>query len=191
MGLTAEQLKAREGRLTASAVACLMTGNKRKILDLWRSLIGDPTYQAPDLSGVWPVRLGEVTEELQLDWYERKTGHQVGRRGEVVIHPDHQWAAATLDGYDIQLNAPIECKHVGGREPLDRILVRYKPQCFWQMIVTKTKTTLMSVIEAANEPIIVPVHYETEYAAELWRRAEIFMGHVANMTPPIEVIDKA
>lgn len=99
MALTAAQLTAREGKLTASRVACLMTGDEAKILDLWREMVGDPAHVPEDLNGVWAVRLGELTEPLNLEWYERRTGKPVTRRGEVVVHPIVTWAACTLDGW--------------------------------------------------------------------------------------------
>jgi predicted phage-related endonuclease len=97
--LNAAQMKARDGKLTASRVACLMTGDNDKILNLWRELVGDPAYVEEDLSNVWAVQLGTATEELNLDWFERRTGKKVTRRGEVVIHPECDWAACTLDGW--------------------------------------------------------------------------------------------
>ena len=70
MALSAAQLAARAGKLTSSRVACLMTGDAEKILRLYREMIGEATED--DLSGVWAVRLGETTEALNLEWFERK-----------------------------------------------------------------------------------------------------------------------
>lgn len=128
--LTEAQLRARDGRLTASRVAALMTGDEAKILDLWREMVGDPAWTPEDLSGVWPVQLGIATEALNLEWYARKHG-PLTRQGEVVIHPTADWAVCTLDGFDAALPGPVECKHVGGREPLERVLERYQPQLHW------------------------------------------------------------
>lgn len=97
MALTAEQIAARAGKLTASRISALMTGDAEKILRLYREMIGEEIEE--DLSGVWPVRLGEATEQLQLDWYQQKHRVPVTRRGEVVISPEHDWAACTLDGF--------------------------------------------------------------------------------------------
>lgn len=185
MSLTPEQLAAREGRLTASRVACLMTADERKILNLWRELIGDPAFETEDLDWVWAPRLGSTTEALQLDWYEHVTGKPVTRRGEVVICPQAQWAAATLDGWDDALPAPIEAKHVGGYERREVVIERYQPQMHWQMIVTGARQVLLSVIEGAKEPVVEVIPWNAEYAAELWSRAEDFMLHVANLTPPV------
>lgn len=185
MALTPEQMKAREGKLTASIVAPLMTGETAKLYGLWQQCIGDPSYRFPDLSGVWPVQLGSHTEDLNLDWYERKTRHEVTRRGEVVMSVKYDWAAATLDGWDSVRNCPIECKHVGGREPLTRILERYMPQMHWQMIVTGADTVAASIIEGANEPVIEIVAFDPNYGAELLRRATAFWSCVQSLTPPV------
>src|SRR5665213_1707519 len=108
--LSPSQLASRDGKLTASRVACLMTGDEEKITNLWRELVGDPAFVQEDLSGIWAVQLGSFTEVLNLDWYEKRTGSPLSKRGEVIIHPSHQWAAATLDAWDDNLSAPVECK---------------------------------------------------------------------------------
>src|SRR5690606_3259307 len=178
-------LAARDGKLTASAVACLMTGDADKILNLWRELTGDPSYVPDDLSDIWAVQLGSHTEPLNLDWYERRTGKTLSRRGDVVVHPKREWAACTLDAWDDALACPVECKHVGGFEKTPVVLERYAPQAHWQMIVTGAKQCVFSIIEGAREPIIETVSLDADYAAELWRRAEQFMECVFNLTPPV------
>ncbi len=97
MSLTAAQIAARAGKLTASRVACLMTGDAPKIMALYREMLGEG--EPENLDHVWPVRLGSATEQLQLDWFQEKNGLPVTRRGEVAVHPEHTWAACTLDGW--------------------------------------------------------------------------------------------
>lgn len=182
--LSAEQIAARKGKLTASMVSFLMTGDREKTLNAWRLLIGDPGYRQDDLSLVWPVQLGSVTEELNLRWYEIKTGRKPGRLGEVVLHSSASWAACTLDGWDDAIPCPIECKHVGGFEPRSRIIQRYLPQTHWQMIITDTRKCVLSIIEGAKEPVLEVIEYDQAYGAELWRRATAFMECVRTLTPP-------
>lgn len=183
--LSHEQIKARDGRLTASRVACLVTGDEQKIMDLWKEMIGDPTYVPEDLSDVWAVQLGAHTESLNLEWYERRVGYKLSRQGEVIVHPEHDWAACTLDAFDEKLNAPVEAKHVGGFEKIATVLERYAPQAHWQMLITATDKCIFTVIEGAREPIIEVANFDDAYAAELWRRAEQFMQCVWNLTPPV------
>lgn len=183
--LSPSQISQRDGKLTASRVACLMTGDPDKILNLWQEMTGDPDFVEEDLSGIWAVQLGSFTEPFQLDWYERRTGKPLSRRGDVIVHPDHPWAAATLDAWDDERAAPVECKHVGGFEKTATILARYSPQAHWQMLVTKSKECVFSIIEGAREPIIETVHMDEDYAYTLWLRAEQFMECVRNLTPPV------
>ena len=39
-----------------------MTGDKAKIMAVWRELCGDPTYEEENLDEVWAVQLGTTTE---------------------------------------------------------------------------------------------------------------------------------
>lgn len=185
--LTAAQLKARDGKLTASRIACLMTGDAAKITDLWREMVGDPSYVPEDLSGVWPVQLGSATEALNLDWYEHKTGRKVTCRGEVVVHAEKPWAAATLDGFDAELGAVVECKHVGGFEARATVIDRYQPQVQWQMMVTDCTRAVLSIIEGAKEPVLEDIAYDAAYCRELWARAAAFMLCVQTLTPPVAI----
>lgn len=182
--LSPDQVKARDGKLTASRVACLMTGDAEKITNLWREMVGDPDFIQEDLSDVWAVQLGSHTESLNLDWYEKRTGRLLSRRGDVVVGT-LDWMAATLDGWDDAIDAPIECKHVGGFEPITKILERYAPQAHWQMIVTGATRCVFSIIEGAKEPIIEIVEYDDAYGKELMRRAIQFMECVSTLTPPV------
>ena len=180
--LTAEQIVARKGKLTASRVACLMTGDAEKIMRLYREMIGEEIPE--DLSHVWPVRLGEASEQLNLDWYEEH-GSPLSRRGDVVVHPIHDWAAATLDAWDDTLHCPVETKHVGGREPLEVIINRYQPQMQWQMECTGAEQCALSVIMGANAPVVEYIERATDYAAEMVRRGKQFMDCVAAHRVPV------
>ncbi len=187
MALTNAQRLAREGKLTASRVAPLMTGDKEKIIAVWRELCGDPTYQEENLDDIWQVQLGLTTEKLNLDWYERTEKRTLVRRGEVAMHHDYSWAAATLDGYDDLIPGPVEVKHVGGFEPIEKVIERYQPQCQWQMEVTGSQSCILSVIEGGRVPRKVPIDRDKEYSDELMARALRLMEHVWNMTPPVEL----
>src|SRR5262245_50309021 len=107
--LTTAQRIARQGKLTGSRIACLMTGDSKKIMQLYEEMVDGRPEE--DLSDVWAVQLGEATEKLNLRWYARKTGKEVTRKGEVVPHHYLAWAAVTLDGWCETLNCPIEAKH--------------------------------------------------------------------------------
>jgi predicted phage-related endonuclease len=185
MTLNAAQIARRVGKLTASRVACLMTGDAEKIHRLWLEMIGEELPE--DLSHIWAVRLGAVTEELQLDWYEERQHQEITRRGEVCAHPDIEWVAATLDGWITELACPIECKHVGGREPLEVVIDRYQPQMQWQMFVTNAQQCALTIIVGANPPIVEFIERADDYIDEMVKRGDQFMQCVASRTPPVDL----
>lgn len=183
--LTDAQRDARAGKLTASRIAPLMTGDAAAVLQLYLEMIGEAIE--PDLSDVWPVQLGAATEELNLRWYAMKAGdpNVLTRMGDVALHAKYEWAAATLDGWDSALSCPIECKCVGGREPLETTIERYQPQMQWQMEVTSSRQCALSVIRGGDAPIIEYIDRDDDYAAEMVRRGAQFMECVRTRTPPV------
>ena len=183
--LTDEQRKQRAGCLTASRIAPLMTGDPQGIMQLYREMIGE--VQEENLDRVWPARLGQATEDLNLDWYEEENSRLLTMRRQFVIHPERDWAGATLDGFDPVLGCPIECKHTGGHEPMDIVIHRYQPQCHWQMFVTRTDQCALSVIMGAAEPKVTFVPRDWDYMNVMIKRAERFMYHVGMRTPPVEI----
>lgn len=184
MALTDAQRKARDGKLTASRVGVLMTGDDAAVLNLWREMVGDPAWVEDDLSGVWPVQLGAHTESLNLDWYERTTGHAL-ERGRSVTSPDLPWAAATLDGWDVADRMCVEAKHVNNWAKINDVIARYQPQLHWQMYVTQTDQAAMSVIIGASEPVVEIIQRDLDYMRELIARAADFWDCVTSLTPPV------
>ncbi len=183
--LTTEQLEKRRGKLTASRIAVLMNGVAEDIMQLYLEMLGEALPE--DLSDNWPVQLGGATEQLNLDWFERKNRAPVTRRGEVCVHALYPWAAATLDGWIQEgfLGFPIEAKHVGGREPFEVIADRYAPQIHWQMEVTNARKCALSVIMGANEPVVEFIERDDDYIAEMVKRGKRFMTCVAAKLPPV------
>ena len=147
--------------------ARLMSGDAAKINSLWLEKTGQEMPE--DLSDVWPVQLGTVTEQLNLDWYERRQRQAISRRGDVVEHYAYDWACCTLDGWIDDMQCPIECKHVGGREPWEVIEERYQPQLQWQMEVTGANQCALSVIMGVSEPIVEFIKRDIAYATQLTR----------------------
>lgn len=185
MSLNAAQIAKRAGKLTASRISALMTGDAEKIHRLYREMIGEELPE--DLSKVWAVRLGECTEQLQLDWYERRQVQIVSRRGEVCIHPEIEWAACTLDGWIDEMICPIEAKHVGGREPLEVVIDRYQPQMQWIMFVTNAQECALTIIVGAAPPVVEFIERADDYIDEMVRRADQFMQCVRDRVPPVDL----
>lgn len=186
MALTKQQIEQRENKLTASRVACLMSGDEAEIYNLWLEMTGDPSFTVPNFDDNWHVALGNCTEQLNLDWFEKKHG-PVSGRGTVVVHPDEPWAAATLDGWSDNHSCPVECKHLIGFTKTPEAAVKYMPQMAWQMWITGADVCAFSPIQGAREPEVVFINRDLGYEEELKARAVKFMAHVINLTPPVKL----
>lgn len=180
--LTPEQRLLRDGRLTASRISTLINGSKEELLALWQEMVGQVDEE--EIEANWAMSLGSTTEGLNLDWWAKRTGHPVIRRGEVVIG-QHEWMACTLDGWDEIDMIPVEAKHVGGFEPPEVIIARYMPQMHWTMMVTRASKCGFSVIYGAKEPTREIIDLDEDFARTLMERAEKFMSYVWAFTPPV------
>lgn len=181
--LTQEQIEKRDGKLTASAISCLMTGDKERILELWKLLVGDPSYVPPNFADNWPVQFGSATEAINLEWFAKKHG-TISRVGEVVVH-QNGYFACTLDAWSDEYDCPIECKTVGGFEKLSVVIERYQPQIQFQAALTGADKVAFSVIEGGREPKVEFIPRDQSYIAELWKRGEDFMECVKTLCPPV------
>lgn len=178
--LTAEQQAQRVGKITGSRIKAIATGTEADMIELWEIMTG--RREEADLSGVWPVYLGTHTEHAHLNWLERVWGEPITRRGEWAQSGEHEWAGVTLDGW--RAGCPVEAKHVGGREPRDRVVERYYPQCQWQAYCTDAPGVHLSIIEGANEPAVTYLPRDDGYIADLVERADAFMACVYADQPP-------
>lgn len=79
----------------------------------------------------------------------------------------------------------LECKHVGGREPVEVIIDRYQPQMQWIMFVTGTQEIALSIIMGASEPVVEYVDRNDAYITEMLKRGEQFMEFVRKREPPV------
>lgn len=175
--LTAEQIAERRKGIGASDAPRIIAGD-------WHSLWMEKTgkVEAEDLSSVWPVQLGSTTEQLNLDWYERKTGQAVTMRGKLIIR-DGLPLRCTLDGMAPD-GTVIEAKHVNGFSKIEEVVARYTPQVQHQMLVTGQRKAILSVIIGSNEPVLEEVAYDEFWATEYLEQCKLFWGYVERDEPP-------
>jgi len=187
MSLTKKQLEAREGKITASFLPALMSGDSAKILNEWRRVVGDPGYVAEDLSDSWPVHFGSLIEPYALDWHQRKTNLPLTRRGEVVDHPDRPYFCCTLDAYREADHTVIDCKAPGQWRKIDEVVAYYTPQMIAQAACVGAAKAALLIVHGGSEPAEYPVEWTPEYEVEVWRRVDNFHAHVESLTPPVEL----
>jgi hypothetical protein len=165
LGLAPDQLSARLAGIGGSDANVILSGDAERIERLWREKRGE--VEAEDLSSVLPVMLGSWTEAFNRQWYERETGLQVSRVGEVGLCDQHGWRRCTLDGFIGAKAAVFEAKHVGAFVKPEEVLARYMPQLQHNMAVMQADLGLLSVIFANHKWEVYEIAADWLYQEEL------------------------
>ena len=184
MSLTAAQLKARDGKITASFAPMLMAGKEAEILNRWRMLIGDPHAVEENLDDKWPVQYGSFIEPFALDWHQRVTGRALTRRGEVVVHPTRDFLCCTLDAYRAEDSTVIDCKALGGYRKLDEAIGYYAAQMVVQRECVGSEKAALLIVHGGAEPKEFSVEITDEYTKAVMDRVDWFWNCVETLTPP-------
>jgi predicted phage-related endonuclease len=182
--LTNAQHSNRDGKIGASFLPYLMAGDEAKIINEWRRLVGDPSYEREDLSDVWAVQLGSYLETFVLDWHERKTGKKLFDRQQWFTHPERPFLGCHVDCIRDHDATVIDAKVVGGHRKIDDVLALYMPQMIAQQRCTKTRSAALLVVVGGAEPVEYPVTWEDAYEDALWQRVDAFWACVGSLTPP-------
>lgn len=186
MALTAAQQKLRDGRVTASFIPHLMFGNEERILNEWRRLVGDPDY-VDDFKPSWLTEFGSYLEPFMLDWREKRNGHKLTRRGEVVYHTAYPWASCTLDAASDAENMVIECKTMNNFRDTDEAIRFYSWQVLYQCGITGYERGCLYISKGGMEPEDVEIMRDEYTETTMWTRAKEFYECVQNLTPPVKL----
>ena len=186
MALSEEQLRLRDGKITASFLPALMAGDETRIVSEWKRLVGDPSYVADNLDDIWAVQLGSWIEPFALDWHQKKTGRALTRRGEVVTHPNWPHVSCTLDAYRADDAFVLDVKAIGAYRKLDEVCAYYAPQIVIQKACLQAKGGALLIVHGGAEPVEHPIEVTPEYDAQVWERVDWFWACVETLTPPIE-----
>lgn len=179
--LSKEALIERRKGLGGSDAAKIVSGD-------WFPLWQDKTnrVEPEDLSGVFAVQMGNATETLNLDWYERKTGQKVVRRGETLISAAYPFLRVTLDGASTWEGVPcvVEAKHCNGYSKIDDLRARYTPQVMHEMIVCGVTRGILSVIIGTNEPALELIELDEFWATDYIEKCREFWQYVIDDRAP-------
>jgi hypothetical protein len=184
LGLSPAQMQTRDGKITASFLPKLMAGDEAAIIREWQRIVGDPAYEAEDLSGSWPVQFGSYIEPFALDWHQSKTGPLI-RRGEVVTSKQRPFFCCTLDAFRPSDSTVIDCKAPGQWRKLDDVLSYYVPQLVGQRECVGAERAALLVVHGGSEPVEYPIEWDAAYEAEVWRRVDAFQACVESLTSPV------
>jgi hypothetical protein len=133
------------------------------------------------------MRRGVELEPVARALYEVETGLIV--EPALVVHREHEWLRASLDGITIDGELPIEIKVPGRRAHHDALEGRvpdyYWPQCAHILLVTGAER-LDYVSFDGTDIVIVPVERDAAYESELLDAEREFWRCVINRTSPAE-----
>jgi len=165
----------------ASDARLIMSGD-------WHQLWREKTKRQPpaDLSKIFRVRLGQITEEFHIQWVGEKRELQIATGGDWVRqhHPTHPFIYATLDGWDFTNDTHLEAKHSHSNASLRESADYYMPQLQHQLAVTGSDWCWFSVIPGNDEPMTTQIQRHEDYIEKLIDLEKTFWWHVTQDIEP-------
>jgi predicted phage-related endonuclease len=161
----------------------IMGGDEAALLRLWREKRGEA--EPADLSGNLIVLLGLATEHLNLQWYERTTGHVVKNVQSWVRHPVIRWMAATLDGVVENNGAVFEAKFMLPWSFSEEAAAeKHMAQLQHNMWVTNATAAVLSIIKGGGKWVEINISADSLYQHLLLTAEKKFWRCVESGEPP-------
>ena len=172
----------RQGFIGGSDLYSIMRGDWH---DLW--LVKTGRKQPDDLSHIFKVNLGTQTEQFNIDWFCRDTGHTVmAQQSEFEQTLRGVPFKGTVDAlvYDEQGQTYLlECKHTSSNRRMADMIESYMPQIQLYMHLSNMNKAHLSVI-FGNDYDHAQIDRSTAYLSEIVDLTAAFWQHVADDTEP-------
>ena len=197
-----KSLSARKKKLGGSEINIIASGNKEKIQNLF--LEKTDQREPDDLTLIWPVIMGHITETVNLEWTEHYLQTTINMRQQVIEGNKNPFMRCTLDGvienYKNKI-AVIDAKFTLGRPVKDeawgdvipRLIRYYAPQLHWNAYLLQeyldkpVEYGLLSFIRGGDKPILEEMQIDTAYQEELIELGKYFMNCVDLGFEPDEI----
>jgi predicted phage-related endonuclease len=161
----------------------IMGGDEAALLRLWREKRGEA--EPTDLSGNLIVLLGLATEHLNVQWYERTTGHVVKNVQSWFRHPVIRWMAATLDGVVENNGAVFEAKFMLPWSFSEEAAAeKHMAQLQHNMWVTNATAAVLSIITGGGKWVEINISADSLYQHLLLTAEKKFWRCVESGEPP-------
>lgn len=160
-----------------------MGGDEKALIRLWQEKRGEV---APlDLKHELIVQLGRVTEDLNRRWYERNSGHRIGRIQQHIRHRAISFMAATLDGQVQQTNAVFEAKFMlPWSFSEESAAAKHMAQLQHNMLVAETKKSVLSIINGGGKWVQIEIEADPIYQTVLLAAEKAFWRCVQTGNAP-------
>ena len=199
--LSTKSLKERRTTVGGSDINILASGDVEAINKLY---LQKTTGESDDLSQVWPVIMGHVTEELNTEWCQLKQGIDIVDRQRVLYGKKHAFMRCTLDGAVRKYKnraAVFDAKFTLGRplrgeewaDVIPRLVNKYTPQLHWNGYLLeetdgkRCEYGLLSILRAGSEPTFHEIKLDPAFTEHLIGLATYFMGCIELGTPPEQI----
>ena len=126
---------------------------------LWKRKLGFERYPPPNGA----MRRGNEMEPVVRDAFNEKTGRNY--QPKVYVHPEIEWASASVDGHDLASNTIIEIKccsrQIHEEAKQGNLIYAHHAQVQWQMFVTVlSECTYLSFFEGEIAEVNVEIDYK-------------------------------
>lgn len=180
IGMSAEAKAARRATIGGSDAKIIMSGDIHAITQLWLEKRGE--VEPDDLSEVVLIQLGNVTEPLNFDLFEKATGLWCTDEQTKVFSDLFPFMHATLDGYVRECEtSPIALGIMDGKFMLpfnnwtiEGALEKHWAQLQHNMFVTETERAWLSVIKATGGYAVIECEADPFYQVEMVQAEERF-----------------
>lgn len=161
----------------------IMGNDEAALLRLWHEKRGE--IEPIDLADNLIVQLGRVTEDLNRQWYERNTGHQVAGVQRHVRHAENIWMAATLDGVVEATGSVFEAKFMlPWSFSVEAAIEKHTAQLQHNMYVMNSTSAVLSIITGGGSWVEVAVAADALYQHVLLSAEEEFWDCVQSGRKP-------
>ncbi|WP_315729907.1 YqaJ viral recombinase family protein [Bradyrhizobium sp. SZCCHNRI2010] len=194
IGMSAEAREARRFSIGGSDAKIIMSGDQMAIERLWAEKRGEIAPE--DLSEVILINLGNLTEPLNADLFEKDTGLWITDEQKKVHYEDWDKAHATLDGLvrETETGPAISMAEFKFMFPfgfsVEKAIEKYFPQCQHNMMVTGLPTSQLCILTGAAQWYRVEIEADIFYQVKLLQHEKDFWECVeTGRTPGNPVID--
>lgn len=153
--------------------------------DLW--LVKTGRKQPDDLSHIFKVNLGNVTERYNLEWLSKDTGLAIADEQSVafteLLGVPFKGQADAIGTDEQGVRYLIECKHTSSNRSMNQMLDSYMPQIQLYMCLFQLKQAYLSVI-FGNEHDYCTVDYNQDYLHAVVTKVAEFWQLVTSDTEP-------
>lgn len=197
--LTEAQLAIRRGRITASIAADILgVGRFGSELTAWLEITGQPRE---DISSNPRVRAGHYFEDGVCRWWLDEVGKPKGLSlapADTMIHPTHDWLAATPDRFVVDASGEIvailqaKTSDLWNREAWEDLDTHdvtvpdsVRVQCAVELAVTGLPLVYVAAVVGGNRPYFAEIQRDDALEREIVSALRLWYGrHVIDKVQP-------